>query len=147
MEFALLLEKTDGTLIHWDSCEPYDSNVTKNEPQVSSFDHTELTRFLHLKVFVSKILPSSKLDHARRGHSSGIIEPESMEGDDVNIDIILDRGECSPSDHQLYALHMPFKTSWMLVIQNFGDHWERVGIVREQRGDTLQRTLMYIRLG
>jgi hypothetical protein len=147
VEFSLLLEKTDGTLIHWDSCEPCDSHITKDEPQASSFDHTEFTRFLHLKVFVSKILPSLKLDHARRGHSSGIIEPESIEGDDVDIDIILDRGECSPSDHQLYALHMPFKTSWMLVIQNFGDHWERVGIVREQRGDTLQRTLMYIRLG
>jgi hypothetical protein len=147
MEFALLLEKTDGTLIHWDSCEPYDSNVTKNEPQASSFDHTEFTRFLHLKVFVSKILPSSKLDHARLGHCSGIIESESIGKEDNHILIEMSRVDCSPSDHQLYALHMPFKTSWMLVIQELGDHWERVGIVRGQRGDTLQRALMYIRLG
>jgi hypothetical protein len=148
-EFSLQLEKIDGTLIHWDFCEPCDSNVITDEPQASPSNHKELTRFLHLRVFVSKILQSSQTPHWP-GHSNGILESDSIDEDDVDISINLNHPDFSPAHHQLYALHMPFKTSWLLVIRQLGDHWERVGIVRGRmryRGDTLKRTLMHIRLG
>jgi hypothetical protein len=115
-DFSLQLEKTDGSLVPWSSCERYNQKDTPSESRCESFVDEELSRFLRLFVRVSRILPpatgTANYDY---GLDLRILE--------LKIQLL----GCSPSTNRLWALHMPYDAGWMLVIEQHGDHWERVG--------------------
>jgi hypothetical protein len=152
--FSIQVERKDGTLIDWAFCEeiqqPSFTSTTRTSC-LSLLNDQEVSRFLHIDTYGSRIL------HVKNTRSPGFATLELASSDKrcwCGIKLQMDLKDCSTKTHDLYVLHMPWKNSeWMIVVQNLGDYWERVGLAaldKYQYGideSEIKKTRMKIRLG
>jgi hypothetical protein len=152
-DWSLHLEKIDGTLVDWASCEKIHKASSASSTKAQSHDQLEqreLSKFLHIITYVTRLLPPTVNDAS----AFPTLESIAPSDEQYKVSLFMDLRDCSPETHELYVLHMPWKEcNWMMVIRDLGDYWERVGIAffggnwGSTEHCTIKKTRMKIRLG
>jgi hypothetical protein len=152
-DWKMHVEKADGTLIDWASCKKSHDSLPASSADTryhEKLEVQELSKYLHIIAYVSRILPPKGDDAS----TYPTLEPITPLDKPYRVLVRFDLDNCSPETHELYALHMPWsQCQWMIVIHNLGNHWERAGLAffrgnwGSERKFTTKKSMMKIRLG